>query len=125
MTGDKGKLSNMTEYKGERVVVAAKNSKMSISHVGKTTIVPRFSPHRVQVDNVYHVPGMKKNLLLVSQPTTGGNYVMFGPKDVKVYRSLKPTSLPIMEGMRLEYVYVMSAQRAYVDKTRKNETADL
>ena len=85
MTGDKGKLSNMTEYKGERVVVAAKNSKMSISHVGKTIIVPRFSPHKVQVDNAYHVPGMRKNLLSVSQLTATGNYIVFGPKYVKIY----------------------------------------
>lgn len=77
---------------------------MPISHVGKTTIVPRFSPHRVQVDNVYHVPGMKKNLLSVSQLTAAGNYVVFGPKDLKVYRSLKPISPPIMEGRRLESV---------------------
>lgn len=30
-----------------------------------------------------------------------------------------------MEGRKLESVYVMSAQTAYVDKTRRNETADL
>jgi len=49
----------------------------------------------------------------------------FGPKDVKVYRSLKPTSPPLMEGRRLESVHVMSAQDAYIDKTRKNEIVDL
>ena len=30
-----------------------------------------------------------------------------------------------MEGRRLESVYVMSAESAYVDRTRKSETADL
>jgi hypothetical protein len=30
-----------------------------------------------------------------------------------------------MEGQRMESVYVMSAESAYVDKTRKNETVDL
>ena len=30
-----------------------------------------------------------------------------------------------MRGQRLESVYVMSAESAYVDKTRKNETANL
>ncbi|KAH7851221.1 hypothetical protein Vadar_008770 [Vaccinium darrowii] len=68
---------------------------------------------------------MKKNLLSVSQLTSSGNYVVFGPKDVKVYQSLKPVGTPIMEGRRLESIYVMSAESAYVDKTRKNETADL
>ena len=87
--------------------------------------MPRYSSKQVQLQNVYHVPGMKKNLLSVSQLTVSGNYVVFGPNDVKVYRSLKVTSPPIMEGKRLESIYVMSAETAYVEKTRCNETADL
>uniref|UniRef100_A0A2N9EBN9 Retrovirus-related Pol polyprotein from transposon TNT 1-94-like beta-barrel domain-containing protein n=1 Tax=Fagus sylvatica TaxID=28930 RepID=A0A2N9EBN9_FAGSY len=51
-----------------------------------------------------------------------GHYVLFGPQDVKVYRDLKISETPIMEGQRLESVYGMSAESAYVDKTRKNET---
>nr|KYP49539.1 Retrovirus-related Pol polyprotein from transposon TNT 1-94 [Cajanus cajan] len=125
MTGDKGKFLSMSEYKGERVVVTANNSKMPIFHIEKAAIVPRFSPHQVEVDNVYHVPGIKKNLLSVSQLTTLGNYVVFGPKDVGVYRRFKPICPAIMKGRRLESVYVMSAQEAYVNKARKNETADL
>ena len=38
---------------------------------------------------------------------------------------MKDNSTPILEGQRLESIYVMSAQTTYVDKTRKNETADL
>ncbi|KAH7857486.1 hypothetical protein Vadar_013288 [Vaccinium darrowii] len=125
MTGDKKKLSNLSAYKGDRVVVTANNSKLPITHIGKTVINPRFSPSEVKLQDVYHVPGMKKNLLSVSQLTSSGNYVVFGPKDVKVYQSLKPVGTPIMEGRRLESIYVMSAESAYVDKTRKNETADL
>ncbi|KAF7836005.1 Retrovirus-related Pol polyprotein from transposon TNT 1-94 [Senna tora] len=79
MTGDRGKLSAVEEYKGSRVVVTANNSRLPIAHVGSTTVVP------------------------------------------DIVRS----SAPIMEGRRVESVYVMSAQEAYVDKTRKNETADL
>ncbi|KAH7866468.1 hypothetical protein Vadar_020790 [Vaccinium darrowii] len=125
MTGDKKKLSNLSSYKGDRVVVTTNNSKLPITHIGKTVINPRFSPSEVKLQDVYHVPGMKKNLLSVSQLTSSGNYVVFGPKDVKVYQSLKPVGTPIMEGRRLESIYVMSAESAYVDKTRKNETADL
>ncbi|KAM1055282.1 hypothetical protein FF1_028852 [Malus domestica] len=54
-----------------------------------------------------------------------GHYVLFGPRDVKVYRDLKISEIPTMEGRRLESVYVMSAESAYVDRTRKNETSDL
>ena len=50
---------------------------------------------------------------------------MFESRDVKVYQSLKCTSPPLMEGRRLKSVYIMSAQEAYVNKTRKNKTMDL
>lgn len=125
MTGDEEKLLSVSEYKGGRVVVTANNSKLPISHIGKTLITPRFGNQQVELPNVYHVPGMRKNLMSVSQLTASGNYVVFGPRDVKVYRSLQPTSDPIMQGQKLESVYVMSAEAAYVDRTRRNETADL
>jgi len=125
MTGDEKKLINMSEYKGGRVVVTANNSKMPITHIGKTVFVPHHSSRQVQLQNVYHISGMKKNLLSVSQLTDSGNYVLFGPNDVKVYQNLKVTSTPIMEGRRLESIYVMSAETAYVEKVRSNKTVDL
>ncbi|KAE8671632.1 hypothetical protein F3Y22_tig00111941pilonHSYRG00018 [Hibiscus syriacus] len=54
-----------------------------------------------------------------------GHYVLFGPQDVKVYHDVKISETPTMEGRRLESIYVMSAESAYVDMTRKNETSDL
>ncbi|KAE8698166.1 tir-nbs resistance protein [Hibiscus syriacus] len=102
MTGDKQKLQNLSEYNGGRVVVTADNSRLPITHIG-----------------------MKKNLLSVAQLTSSGHYVLFGPQDVKVYRDVKITETPTMEGRRLESIYVMSAESAYVDRTRKNETSDL
>ncbi|XP_015163582.1 uncharacterized protein [Solanum tuberosum] len=92
MTGDEKKLINMSEYKGSRVVVTANNSKMPITHIGKTVFMPHHSSRQVELQNVYHVQGMKKNLLYVSQLTNSGNYVLFGPNDVKVYQNLKVTS---------------------------------
>ncbi|KAM2723556.1 hypothetical protein EV1_026500 [Malus domestica] len=125
MTGDKQKLQNLSEYKGSRVVVTADNSRLPIAHIGKTIVTPRYNSNQVPLQDVYHVPGMKKNLLSVAQLTSSGHYVLFGPRDVKVYRDLKISEKPTMEGRRLESVYVMSAESAYVDKTRKNETVDL
>ncbi|KAG6485792.1 hypothetical protein ZIOFF_054357 [Zingiber officinale] len=66
--------------------------------------------------------GMKKNLLSVAQLTSSGHYVLFGPENVKVYRNIKISETPTMEGQRLESLYVMSAEFAYIDKTRKSET---
>ncbi|CAL5324316.1 unnamed protein product [Camellia sinensis] len=54
-----------------------------------------------------------------------GHLVLFGPQDVKVYRDLEIMEEPVIKGRKLESVYVMSAETAYVNKTRKNETADL
>ena len=42
-----------------------------------------------------------------------------------MYRDLESLDEPVIKGQRLESVYVMSAQTAYVDKTRKSETVDL
>lgn len=125
MTGDEKKLININEYRGGRVVVAVINWKWPITHIGKTVFVPRHSSRQVQLQNSYHVSSMKKNLLFVSQLTSTGNYAVFGQNDVKVYGSLKITSLSIMEERRLESIYVMSAETADVDKAQSNETTDL
>ncbi|KAG6480986.1 hypothetical protein ZIOFF_057577 [Zingiber officinale] len=83
MTGDKEKLQNLSQYKGARMVVTADNSRLPIAHVGKTVITPRYNSNQVPLQDVYHVPGMKKNLLSVAQLTSSGHYVLFGPENVK------------------------------------------
>ncbi|XVE71066.1 hypothetical protein DITRI_Ditri10aG0120300 [Diplodiscus trichospermus] len=40
MTEDKEKLQNITEYKSGRVVLTTNNSRLPISHIGKTIITP-------------------------------------------------------------------------------------
>ncbi|KAM1176074.1 hypothetical protein ACFX2I_028356 [Malus domestica] len=125
MTGDKKKLQSLTKYKGGRLVVTANDSRLPIAHIGKTVIEPRYNTNHVPFQDVYHVPGMKKNLLSVPQLTSLGNYVLFGLRDVKVYRHLKILGTPTMEGRQLQSVYVLSAETAYVDKTRKNKTTYL
>uniref|UniRef100_A0A2N9FFS6 CCHC-type domain-containing protein n=1 Tax=Fagus sylvatica TaxID=28930 RepID=A0A2N9FFS6_FAGSY len=77
-----------------------------------------------------HMTGDKEKLqnmskYKVAQLADSGNWVLFGPKDVKVYKEIVVIGTPTMEGQRMESVYVMSAESAYVDKTRKNETVDL
>ncbi|KAH9726925.1 hypothetical protein KPL70_008466 [Citrus sinensis] len=83
MTGDRQKLQNCSEYKGNRVVVTADNSRLPIAHIGKAIVTPRYSLNQVPFQDVYHVPGMKKNLLSVAQLTSSGHYVLFGPQNVK------------------------------------------
>ena len=66
MTGDKEKLQNMSKYKGTRVVVTADNTRLPIAQIGETLISPRFNVEKVPLEQVYHVPGVKKNLLSVA-----------------------------------------------------------
>ena len=65
MTGDKGKFSSIKKYKGERVIVTTNNSRLSIAHIGETIVVPRYNVRRLQLNIIFHVPGMKKNLISV------------------------------------------------------------
>ena len=124
MTNDDKKLEDMTDYKGRRVVLMADNSRLSISHVGKA-VIPRYGPQQLQLEKVYHIPGLKKNLLSVPQLTAERKYVLFGPEGVTIFRKLKVIGTPIMEGRRRQSVYVLSAESTYVDKTRRNEAGDL
>ncbi|KAK2996764.1 hypothetical protein RJ639_026460 [Escallonia herrerae] len=88
-------------------------------------VSPQSSDDEVPLQNAFHVPSMKKNLLSVAQLTSSGHFVLFGPQDVKVYRDLEIIEESVMKGRRLESAYVLSAETAYVDKARRNETADL
>jgi len=78
MTGDKEKLKNLSEYKGSSVVVIANNSKLTIAHIGNTVVSPQHGDTEVPLQSVYHVPGMRKNLLAVAQLTSSSHYVLFG-----------------------------------------------
>lgn len=106
-------------------MVTANNSKLPVAHIGNTLVSPQYCDNDVSLHNVYHVPVMKKNLLSLAQLTTSGNFVLFGPEDVRVYNDLRIAEEPLMKGKKLESIYVMSVETSYVDKTRKNETADL
>ncbi|GAB2279247.1 hypothetical protein Dimus_039338 [Dionaea muscipula] len=108
MTGDEKKLQDMSKYKEGHVVLTAKNTKLPITHIDKAMVIPRYNSNIVELKKILHVPSMKNNLLSVSQLTDKGNYVVFGPMDVKVYSSLKDMDSPIMKGRRLKSVYVMS-----------------
>ena len=101
------------------------NFTASSTHIGETIITHRSSNDKqVPLKKVYHVPRVKKNLLLVTQLADEGYWLLFGPKDVKVYKEVIVIGTPTMEAKRMDSVYVMSAESYYMDKTRKNETTD-
>lgn len=44
---------------------------------------------------------------------------------MQVCKRFMPICILLLEGRKLEFIYITTAQTAYVDKTRKNETVDL
>ncbi|GKA62904.1 retrovirus-related pol polyprotein from transposon TNT 1-94 [Tanacetum coccineum] len=89
MTGDTVNLKDVLKYTGSRVVVTTNNLKLPIAHVGNTIVSPLCNNIDVSLKDVFHVPGMKKNFMLVAQLTSSGQYVLFGPQDVKIYRNFE------------------------------------
>ena len=45
--------------------------------------------NEVQLSDVYHVPGLKKNLIYVLQITSSGKYLLFGPNSVKILNDVR------------------------------------
>jgi hypothetical protein len=76
MTSDDKTLEGMADYKGRRVVLMADNSRLSILHVGKA-VVPRYGPQQLQLNKIYHVPGLNNNLLSVPQLTAEGKHMCY------------------------------------------------
>ena len=68
---------------------------------------------------------MKKNLLSILNLTDYGNFIVFGPKDVKVCQQVKIVDTPIMEGQKVDSMYILLAEDAYVEKTKGGDTTDL
>lgn len=68
---------------------------------------------------------MNEEPIIYSTLTFVCNYVLFRPNDVKVYQNIKVLGILTMEGRRVESMYVMSTESAYVKKTQKNDIADL
>lgn len=107
------------------MVTIADNSKHSIANMGDVVFPSDSSKCELVLKDVYHVPGMKKNLIFVPQMTSDGLYVLFGPKDVKVYKEFETSSVPILQGHKTETVCVLNAECAYVERTKGKRTADL
>lgn len=125
MTGDKGRIINPVRYNGSQVVVIADDSRHNIAHVGDVVFPTSSSQKEVTLDNVFHVPGMGKNLFSVPQVTAIGKHVLFGPDSVKVFDEFETASVPVLCGRRCESVYVLSAEAAYIEKTKTSQSVDL
>ncbi|KAL0408223.1 UNVERIFIED_CONTAM: Retrovirus-related Pol polyprotein from transposon RE2 [Sesamum radiatum] len=91
-TGNDDLLSNIRPYHEKKVIVTADNSLHPMMKEGD------LNDRGIFLKDVYHVPGLKKNLASVSQITDSG---------------------------RKESLYVLSASDEYVKRTGKNESSIL
>ena len=94
------------------MVVTTNNWKLPITHIGSAVCASKSSKDTILLQGVNHVPLMKKNLLSISYLVDVGNYILFGPDDIKIYRKLQISGSPTMEGKRTKSIYVMSAEIA-------------
>ena len=88
-------------------------------------MITSCSNQQVQLEDVFRVLGMKKNLLSILNLTDCGNFIVFSPKDINVYQQVKIVNTPIMEGQKVDSMYVLLVEDAYVEKTKGGDTTDL
>ena len=125
VTGNDSLLSEVRQHKGERVIVTTDNSSYPVAKEGVVEI-GMDDKSMVKLDDVFHVPGLKRNLVFISQIINSGKYVLFGPKDVKVLDNLKTISADVItSGEKKGSLFVMSAGEAYVKKTSQTESATI
>ncbi|KAG6385352.1 hypothetical protein SASPL_154185 [Salvia splendens] len=121
-------FSEMCDHHGERLVVTADNSTHPVAKEGDVTIdvVGNPTAKSVKLHDVYHVPGLKRNLVSVTQITDSGKFVLFGPNDVRVLDNVKNISADVtFIGEKRGSLFVMSTGEAYVKKTSQTDNTTI
>ncbi|GMI96773.1 hypothetical protein HRI_003346600 [Hibiscus trionum] len=113
-------LSDVRPHHMKKVIVTADNSLHPVTKEGD------LNDGGVFLKDVYHVPGLRKNLAYVSQITDSGRYVLFGPNDVQILSNIKHIAADVLFcGRRKESLYVLSASDEYVKKAGHNTSSTL
>ncbi|KAL4303890.1 hypothetical protein GQ457_10G000190 [Hibiscus cannabinus] len=125
VTGNDSLFSEMRQHKMDRIIVTADDSAYPVAKEGDVQI-GIDDRNSVKLNDVFHVPGLKRNLVSVAQITDSGKYVLFGPKDVKVLDNMKNISADVLTtGEKKGSLYVLSAGEAYVKKTSQTDSAEI
>ncbi|KAJ4979588.1 hypothetical protein NE237_010368 [Protea cynaroides] len=117
-------FSEVRQHNGERVIVTVNNSTYLVAKEGAVKI--GIDDTNVKLDDVYHVPGLTKNLVSVSQITNSRKYVLFGPNEVKVLDNVKNIAANVVfTGEKKGSLFVMSVGEAYVKRTSQTDSATI
>ncbi|KAK3006344.1 hypothetical protein RJ639_017493 [Escallonia herrerae] len=123
VTGNDSLFSELHQHSEDKVIITADNSVHPVEKEGNVCIASeRLKEDDIVLSNVYHMPGLRKNLVSVSQITNSGKYVLFGPEDVKILDNVKNIGADVLVvGEKRDSLFVMSAVEAYVEKTSRND----
>lgn len=78
MTHDPDGVDTLVAYSGNEHVMVGNGQSLSISHIG--SVSPAYPPNSLPLSNVLVVPGLKKNLISISQLMKDNNCcVSFSP----------------------------------------------
>ncbi|PRQ29813.1 putative RNA-directed DNA polymerase [Rosa chinensis] len=125
LTGDESKFSKLQPHIGNEAMVTADNTVHKVENEG-TVVINDGGNDSITLNNVFHVPGMKKNLFSVPNAVDAGSSVLFGPHDVKFLLNIKFIKADVMHtGRRVKDTFVLSTSSSYIDKVSCNENASL
>nr|GEW82405.1 retrovirus-related Pol polyprotein from transposon TNT 1-94 [Tanacetum cinerariifolium] len=125
VTGNASLLSEIRQHKEEWVIITADDSTHPVEKE-RVVKIKAGDEGAVKLEDVYHVPGLKRNLVSVPQITDSGKYVLFGPSGVKILVNVRNLAADvIVTSEKKGSLFVLSAGEAYVKKTSQNDSAAL
>ncbi|KAG6499797.1 hypothetical protein ZIOFF_039589 [Zingiber officinale] len=91
-----------------------------------TVVIDNNRGESITLNSVYHVSGIQKNLFSVANAVDAGNFVLFGPRDVKFLRNVKEIKADVVHtGTRVNDLFVLSASNSYIEKMSSNDNSSL
>ncbi|KAG5616710.1 hypothetical protein H5410_016534 [Solanum commersonii] len=91
-----------------------------------TVVINEKQEDSITLNNLFHVPGLRKNLFSVANVVDAGSYLPFGPHDMKFLRNIKELKANVIHtDKRVNDLYVLSASNSYIDKMSSIDTAYL
>ncbi|XP_020262560.1 uncharacterized protein LOC109838540 [Asparagus officinalis] len=124
-SSDESKFSILQPHTGNEAMVTADNTVHKVENEG-TVVINDGCNDSITLNNVFHVPGMKKKLFSVPNAVDTGYNVLFGPHDVKFLKNVKYIKADVMHtGRRVKDTFVLSASSSYIDKVSCNENVSL
>ncbi|KAG6478904.1 hypothetical protein ZIOFF_062351 [Zingiber officinale] len=108
-----------------RSIITVDNTIHKIQKEG-AVVIDNNRGESITLKSVYHVPGIQKNLFSVANAVDAGNFVLFGPRDVKFLRNVKEIKTDVVHtSTRVNDLFVLSASNSYIEKMSSNDNSSL